>query len=81
MFRTSRSHANRRPHRRSRADELREPVLAAAVPRVRQVRLLAISGTSVRRWRRMLTLAKAGWGAWEIVAWYGLCAPAGTPRR
>jgi len=46
-----------------------------------KVRLLAISGTE----RSPLapdvpTLAEAGWGAWEISAWYGLCAPAGTPR-
>jgi len=46
-----------------------------------KVRLLAISGNE----RSPLapdvpTLAEAGWGAWEISAWYALCAPAGTPR-
>ena len=45
-----------------------------------KVKLLAVSGNE----RSPLapdvpTLAEAGWGAWEISAWYGLCAPAGTP--
>jgi tripartite-type tricarboxylate transporter receptor subunit TctC len=45
-----------------------------------KVRLLAISGNE----RSPLapdvpTLAEAGWGPWEISAWYGLCVPAGTP--
>jgi len=46
-----------------------------------KLRILAISGTE----RSPLapdvpTLAEAGWGPWEISAWYGLVAPAGTPK-
>jgi len=45
-----------------------------------KVRLLAVSGNE----RSPLApdvpaLSETGWGAWEISAWYGLCAPAGTP--
>jgi len=46
-----------------------------------KVRLLAISGNERSPLApEVPTLAETGWGAWEISAWYGLCAPAGTPR-
>jgi tripartite-type tricarboxylate transporter receptor subunit TctC len=46
-----------------------------------KVRLLAISGNERSPLApEVPTLAETGWGAWESSAWYGLCAPAGTPR-
>ena len=45
-----------------------------------KLKLLAVSGNE----RSPLApdvpaLSEAGWGPWEISAWYGLCVPAGTP--
>ncbi len=44
------------------------------------IRLLGVSGESRSPLApEVPTIAEAGWGAYDIFAWYGLLAPAGTP--
>lgn len=56
---------------------------ALALPHVREGRLRALAIGSPRRWSELPdvpTLAEAGFGDATFVPWYGLVAPAGTPR-
>ena len=56
---------------------------ALALPQVRDGRLRALAIGSPRRWSELPdvpTLSEAGFGEATFVPWYGLVAPAGTPR-
>jgi tripartite-type tricarboxylate transporter receptor subunit TctC len=55
----------------------------AALPHVKSRKLRAIAVTSAQRWREMPevpTVAESGVEGYEVVVWYGLFAPRGTPR-
>jgi tripartite-type tricarboxylate transporter receptor subunit TctC len=56
--------------------------IPAAINHIRSGRIRAIAVTSPRRDRQLPdvpTIAEAGLAGYEIVAWFGLVAPAGTP--
>jgi tripartite-type tricarboxylate transporter receptor subunit TctC len=53
-----------------------------AVPAVRDGRLRALANTSPTRWRdlpEVPTVAELGYPGFDVVAWYGVLAPAGLP--
>jgi tripartite-type tricarboxylate transporter receptor subunit TctC len=55
----------------------------AALPHVRSGRLRALAVTTLKRSRELPdvpTLDEQGYTGFEIRGWYGLLAPAGTPR-
>jgi tripartite-type tricarboxylate transporter receptor subunit TctC len=56
---------------------------ASALPHVKSARLRAYAVTSVKRTRTLPevpTVAESGFPGYEYSTWYGLLAPAGTPR-
>ncbi len=56
--------------------------MSSVMPQYRagNIKLLGVSGTTRSPLApEVPTIAEAGWGAYEIYAWYGLLAPAGTP--
>jgi tripartite-type tricarboxylate transporter receptor subunit TctC len=56
---------------------------ALALPRVREGRLRALAISAPRRWAEMPevpTIAEAGFPDSMFLPWYGIAAPAGTPR-
>jgi tripartite-type tricarboxylate transporter receptor subunit TctC len=56
---------------------------ALALPQVRDGRLRALAIGSPKRWSELPdvpTMSEAGFGEATFVPWYGLVAPAGTPR-
>jgi tripartite-type tricarboxylate transporter receptor subunit TctC len=57
--------------------------IISAQPHVRAGRLRALGVTSARRAQAMpdvLTVAEAGVPGYEVIQWYGMLAPAKTPR-
>ena len=55
----------------------------AALPHVKSGKLRAMAVTSAKRWSEMPevpTVAESGVPGYEVVVWYGLFAPKGTPR-
>jgi tripartite-type tricarboxylate transporter receptor subunit TctC len=55
----------------------------AALPHVKSRKLRAVAVTSAARWGEMPelpTVAESGVPGYEVVVWYGLFAPRGTPR-
>ena len=60
------------------------PGVGIALPHVKQGRLRALGVTSLKRAKSMPdlpTLSEAGATGFEVVSWYGLLAPAGTPQE
>ncbi len=58
------------------------PGVAIALPHSKAGRMRALAVTSLRRSKQMPdvpTMAEAGLKGFEVVSWYGLLAPAGTP--
>jgi tripartite-type tricarboxylate transporter receptor subunit TctC len=58
------------------------PGVAIALPHSRAGRMRALAITSLRRSKQMPevpTMSEAGLKGYEVVSWYGLLAPAGTP--
>ena len=59
------------------------PNMLSALPHIKSGRLRALGVTSVKRASRasdIPTIAEAGVPGYEAVQWYGVLAPAGTPR-
>jgi tripartite-type tricarboxylate transporter receptor subunit TctC len=57
--------------------------IPALLPLVQAGRLRALAVTGAKRasqWPSVPTMAEAGMTGYNVTAWYGLCAPAGTPR-
>ena len=57
--------------------------IPAVVPLVQAGRVRALAVTGPKRaapWPSVPTMAEAGVSGYNVTAWYGLCAPAGTPR-
>jgi tripartite-type tricarboxylate transporter receptor subunit TctC len=57
--------------------------IVTGVPAVKAGRLRAIGVTTLKRWQGapdIPTLSEAGLAGFEVDSWYGLLAPAGTPR-
>jgi tripartite-type tricarboxylate transporter receptor subunit TctC len=55
----------------------------ALLPLVQAGRLRALAVTGAKRaaqWPSVPTMAEAGMTGYNVTSWYGLCAPAGTPR-
>jgi tripartite-type tricarboxylate transporter receptor subunit TctC len=64
------------------------PAAIANVPAllapVQAGRIRALAVTSAKRasaWPSVPTLAESGMPGFDVTSWYGVCAPAGTPRR
>lgn len=60
------------------------PGVAIALPHTRAGRLRSLAITSLRRSKIMPevpTMSEAGLKGFEVISWYGLLAPAGTPRE
>ena len=58
--------------------------LSSVVPQLKAKRLRALAVTSAKRSALMPelpTFAEAGLSGFEVTGWYGLLAPAGTPRE
>ena len=58
--------------------------IVTGMPAVRAGRLRALAVTTVKRWKGtpdLPTMAEAGLAGFEVNSWYGLLAPAGTPRE
>ena len=58
--------------------------LSSVVPQLKAKRLRALAITSAKRSALMPdlpTFAEAGLAGYEVTGWYGLLAPAGTPRE
>ena len=58
--------------------------IVTGMPAVRAGRLRALAVTTVKRWQGtpdIPTMAEAGLPGFEVNSWYGLLAPAGTPRE
>jgi len=58
--------------------------ISPILPHVRTGRLRALGVTSARRATQMPdipTIAESGYPGYEVVNWYGVLAPAGTPRH
>ena len=58
--------------------------IVTGMPAVRAGRLRALAVTTVKRWQGtpdIPTMAEAGLAGFEVNSWYGLLAPAGTPRE
>ena len=59
------------------------PGVGIALPHVKQGRLRALGVTSLQRAKAMPdlpTISEAGLKGFEVISWYGLLAPAGTPQ-
>jgi tripartite-type tricarboxylate transporter receptor subunit TctC len=57
--------------------------IPALLPLVQAGRLRALAVTGAKRasqWPSVPTMAEAGMPGYNVTSWYGLCAPAGTPR-
>lgn len=57
--------------------------LASSMPHVKAGKLKALAVTSAERWpaaKDIPTVAESGVPGFEVVAWFGLMAPAGTPQ-
>ena len=57
--------------------------IPALLPLVQAGRLRALAVTGAKRasqWPSVPTMAEAGMTGYNVTAWYGLCAPTGTPR-
>ena len=57
--------------------------IVTGLPAVKAGRLRALGVTTVKRWQGapdIPTMAEAGLAGFEVNSWYGLLAPAGTPR-
>ncbi len=57
--------------------------LASSMPHVKSGKLKALAVTSAQRWpaaKDIPTVAESGVPGFEVVAWFGLMAPAGTPQ-
>jgi tripartite-type tricarboxylate transporter receptor subunit TctC len=57
--------------------------IPALLPLVQAGRLRALAVTGPKRasqWPSVPTMAQAGLPGYNVTSWYGLCAPAGTPR-
>lgn len=57
--------------------------LASSMPHVKSGKLKALAVTSAERWpaaKDIPTVAESGVPGFEVVAWFGLMAPAGTPQ-
>lgn len=60
------------------------PGVAIALPHTRAGRLRSLAITSLKRSRAMPevpTMSEAGLRGFEVISWYGLLAPAGTPQE
>jgi len=60
------------------------PGVAIALPHTRAGRLRSLAITSLKRSRAMPevpTMSEAGLRGFEVISWYGLLAPAGTPQN
>ena len=58
--------------------------IVTGMPAVKAGRLRALAVTTVKRWQGapdIPTMAQAGLAGFEVNSWYGLLAPAGTPRE
>lgn len=58
--------------------------IVTGMPAVNAGRLRALAVTTAKRWRgtpEIPTMAEAGLAGFEVNSWYGLLAPAGTPRE
>ena len=58
--------------------------IVTGMPAVKAGRLRALGVTTVKRWQGtpdIPTMAEAGLAGFEVNSWYGLLAPAGTPRE
>ena len=58
--------------------------IVTGMPAVKAGRLRALAVTTVKRWQGtpdIPTMAEAGLAGFEVNSWYGLLAPAGTPRE
>ena len=56
--------------------------IPAVVPLVQAGRVRALAVTGEKRagpWPNVPTMAEAGVSGYNVTAWYGLCAPSGTP--
>jgi tripartite-type tricarboxylate transporter receptor subunit TctC len=63
--------------------QLGYPSLAGALPFIRQGRVVAIAVTSAKRAKALPdvpTIAESGYPGYDITPWYGIAAPAATPR-
>lgn len=55
----------------------------ALLPPVQAGRIRALAVTGAKRlpqWSSVPTMAESGMAGYDVTSWYGLCAPAGTPR-
>lgn len=55
----------------------------ALLPLVQPARLRALAVTGAQRfaqWPSVPTMAESGMPGYDVTSWYGVCAPAGTPR-
>ncbi|HET7159913.1 MAG TPA: tripartite tricarboxylate transporter substrate-binding protein, partial [Burkholderiales bacterium] len=55
----------------------------ALLPLVQSARLRALAVTGAQRfaqWPSVPTMAESGMPGYDVTSWYGVCAPAGTPR-
>ena len=58
--------------------------LPTAVPQIKNGRIKAIAVTSAKRspiWAEIPTISESGIAGYEAANWYGILAPAGTPRQ
>jgi len=58
--------------------------IVTGIPAVKAGRLRALAVTTVKRWQGtpdIPTMSEAGLTGFEVNSWYGLIAPAGTPRE
>jgi tripartite-type tricarboxylate transporter receptor subunit TctC len=58
--------------------------LPALLAPVQAGRLRALAVTTAKRaaaWPSVPTIAESGYPGFDVTSWYGVCAPAGTPRR
>jgi tripartite-type tricarboxylate transporter receptor subunit TctC len=64
--------------------ELMFSPMAIAMPHVKSGRLRALAATSAKRWPSapdLPTVAESGIAGYEATGWYGIVAPANTPRE
>jgi tripartite-type tricarboxylate transporter receptor subunit TctC len=64
--------------------ELMFSLMAVAMPHVKAGRLHALAATSAKRWPttpQLPTVAESGVAGYEATGWYGIVAPARTPRE
>ena len=58
--------------------------IVTGMPAVKAGRLRALAVTTAKRWQGtpdIPTMAESGLAGFEVNSWYGLLAPAGTPRE